>query len=204
LSAEAGAAPRRPRSIPTEATTTTPRRRPGIAPGGDAPGGSRLPPAARCSHRAARTCGSALAGALRRRAQPCSEIREIRIRPRLRHCKCWPCDALRQPSPAVVACQKLKNTKTQKTRTAESSPPKPCQNRGHAATRTPRNSRTPGARPLPARGPEFRALTRGTRDRANSGESRAQPGTLVFWVREALPAGAQGGRYCYVNTVFST
>jgi hypothetical protein len=22
-----------------------------------------------------------------------SEIREIRIRPRLRHCKCWPCDA---------------------------------------------------------------------------------------------------------------
>ena len=25
------------------------------------------------------------------------EIREIRIRPRLHHCKCWPCNALRQP-----------------------------------------------------------------------------------------------------------
>ena len=30
-----------------------------------------------------------------------SEIREIRIRPRLRHCKCWPCDALRQPRSPV-------------------------------------------------------------------------------------------------------
>ena len=29
------------------------------------------------------------------------EIREIRIRPRLRHCKCWPCDALRQPRSPV-------------------------------------------------------------------------------------------------------
>ena len=28
------------------------------------------------------------------------EIREIRIRPRLRHCKCWPCDALRRPRSA--------------------------------------------------------------------------------------------------------
>ena len=29
------------------------------------------------------------------------EIREIRIRPRLRHCKCCPCDALRQPRSPV-------------------------------------------------------------------------------------------------------
>ena len=29
------------------------------------------------------------------------EIREIRIRPRLRHCKCWPCDALRRPRSPV-------------------------------------------------------------------------------------------------------
>jgi hypothetical protein len=30
-----------------------------------------------------------------------SSIREIRIRPRLRHCKCCPCDALRQPRSQV-------------------------------------------------------------------------------------------------------
>jgi hypothetical protein len=38
---------------------------------------------------------------LRDSVHVCIEIREIRIRPRLRQCKCWPCDALRQPRSPV-------------------------------------------------------------------------------------------------------